>query len=61
MRQMFVFHYSVDALKTFSRIDESEDFPQYREFMKHCGNMGILGALSAEEYGGTNLGIFRTG
>ena len=61
MRQMFVFYNFVEVLENFPRIDESESFPQHRDFMKHCGKMGILGALSAEEYGGSNLGIFRIG
>lgn len=28
--------------------------------MKECGDMGILGLLSDQKYGGTNMGIFAT-
>lgn len=38
-------------------IDKGEEFPNYRNFMKKCGDMGILGLLAAEEYGGTQMGI----
>ena len=36
----------------FGRIDTNDDFPDFRNFMKKCGDMGILGPGVEEEYGG---------
>ena len=42
------------------QIDESDDFPDYRNFMKKAAEMGFFGLMVPEEFGGTNLGIFAT-
>ena len=39
-------------------IDSTDDFPGFRDYMKKCGEMGILGTTVPEEYGGTNMGYF---
>ena len=39
-------------------IDDNDDFPGFRKYMKKCGEMGILGLTVPEEYGGTDLGYF---
>ena len=44
----------------FEKPFTGEDFPNHREFMKKCGDMGILGLLAAEKYGGTKMGIFAS-
>ena len=41
-------------------IDETDSFPEYREFWLKCGEQGVLGTLSAEEFGGTGMGLFET-
>ena len=42
------------------QIDEADDFPDYRKFMKKCAEMGFFGMMVPEEFGGTDLGIFAT-
>ena len=39
-------------------IDDNDDYPGFREYMKKCGDMGILGLTVPEEYGGTDMGYF---
>ena len=39
-----------------SDIDKNDHFPQFREFWKKCGEMGMHGVTAPEEYGGINMG-----
>jgi isovaleryl-CoA dehydrogenase len=39
-------------------IDKHDHFPQLREYIRNCGEMGILGLTVPEKYGGTDLGYF---
>ena len=32
-------------------IDKTDNFPGFRDYMKRCGDMGILGTTVPEEYG----------
>jgi isovaleryl-CoA dehydrogenase len=36
-----------------SEIDKNNDFPEFRNFWKKCGDLGLMGITAAPEYGGT--------
>ena len=40
------------------QIDADDHYPEHRQFIKKCADMGILGLTVPEEYGGTNMGVF---
>jgi len=39
-----------------SEIDKNNNFPEFRDFFKKCGSLGLLGITAKSEYGGSDGG-----
>jgi isovaleryl-CoA dehydrogenase len=58
LRQSFRSFFESELGENAFEIDKNDHFPQLREYIRNCGEMGILGLTVSEKYGGTDLGYF---